>query len=81
MCRTFLDVTAQMRNSAHMRQMNEDELLSTAEVAERLNCSVATVNRWAAEGKLTTAAKLPGVRGPRLFHRADIETLAAKAAS
>lgn len=58
-----------------------DDLLTTAEVAEILGKSVPTVNRWAVEGKLTPARKLPGLRGPHLFYRADVEALTEDVAS
>jgi len=48
------------------------DLLSTAEVADLLGASVATVNRWAASGKLPVAHALPGIRGARLFARSDV---------
>lgn len=42
-------------------------LLTTAEVAQRFGVHVATVNRWAAAGKLPVALRLPGKRGDRLY--------------
>lgn len=53
-------------------------LISTAEAAQLLGRSVGTVNRWAANGRLTTVAKVPGPRGARFFDRAEVEALAAK---
>jgi len=38
------------------------DLLTTAQVAERYNASVATVNKWAASGKLPVALTVPGGR-------------------
>lgn len=55
----------------------QSDLVTTAEAAAILGCSVATVNRWAAEGRLTAAVQFPGVRGARLYVRADVEAEAA----
>ncbi|MGX7679110.1 helix-turn-helix domain-containing protein [Jatrophihabitans sp. DSM 45814] len=52
--------------------VNRSDLAATAEVAEILGRSVATVNRWAKDGKLRPVAKAPGIRGPYLFDRAEI---------
>lgn len=51
------------------------ELMSTAEVAAALDVDQATVNRWAREGDLPTAHKLPGPTGARLFRRDDVREL------
>jgi excisionase family DNA binding protein len=48
------------------------ELLTTAEVAERLRVGVSTVNRYARQG-LLTAVKLPG--GARRYRADDIDRL------
>ena len=57
------------------------DLLTTAEAAERLGTTVPTLNRWAAEGKIPTARKLPGLRGARLFLPADLDAFLASAAA
>lgn len=67
-----------MRKVSHMPATN---LLTTAEVAALLGTSVATVNRWAAAGKLPVAHSLPGIRGARLFDRSDVEALRAPVAT
>jgi predicted site-specific integrase-resolvase len=59
-----------MRTVAHMAELAT--LLTTAQVAEKLGKSVATVNRWAADGRLKPAAKAPGIRGAWLFDPADV---------
>lgn len=41
---------------------NIADLLTTAQVAERYNASVATINRWAAGGKLPVAFNAPSGR-------------------
>lgn len=55
--------------------MHNDEQLTTAEAAELLRVHVATVNRWAQDGRLPPIQKLPGLRGPNLFRRADVEDM------
>ena len=57
--------------------MPTDDLLTAAEAATELGTTVRTLNRWADEGKLPTAHKLPGVRGARLFTRSAVDDLAA----
>ena len=52
-------------------------LLSTSAVVELLNSAglsvtVSTVNRWAASGRLPSAAKTPGIRGARMFDMRDV---------
>lgn len=57
-----------------------DDLIPTATVAALLNKSVATINRWAAEGREDTpqpALTLPGDTGARLYRRADVEAYKA----
>jgi hypothetical protein len=56
-----------MSQSAH--------LLSTAQVAEILGKSTATVKRMALSGALTPALKLPGDTGAYLFTREDVEAV------
>ncbi len=50
-------------------------LITSAEAAEALDVTVATINRWAAAGTLPPAHKLPGGTGAYLFHPADIEAI------
>lgn len=72
MCVTFL-----MWHSSHMSNLphRTDDLVTTAEAAEISGKSVSTVNRWADCGRLPVAAKAPGVRGARFFHKSDVEQL------
>lgn len=53
-----------------------DEVLTTAEAAAVLGCSVPTVTRMATDGRLEPLRKLPGLRGDRLFERAEVERAA-----
>ena len=52
-------------------------LLTTAQVAERLNVSVPTINRWVRDGRITPTVEAPGLRGARFFDPADVTALAA----
>lgn len=56
------------------------DYLTTAQVAEKVGRTVATVNRWAAEGRLKPAHKLPGDTGAYLYRRTDVEDLLAESA-
>ena len=49
------------------------DLLMTAQAAEIVGKSVPTINRWAAEGVLPPAQKLPGRTGAYLFERSEVE--------
>ncbi len=53
------------------------ELIGTGEAARILDVHFSTVLRWAADGRLTLAGKLPAKNGAMLFDRADVEALAA----
>lgn len=57
------------------------DLVPTSVAAELLRVDVATVNRWAKTGRLPVAVKIPGLRGPNLYRRADVEALLADVAS
>jgi excisionase family DNA binding protein len=54
------------------------DLVTTAEAAEILGRPLATINRWASEGRLPRAAKLPGRTGANLYRRSDVEALASE---
>lgn len=55
----------------------QDELIPTSTVAKLLGKTVATINRWAAEGRIVPAMKLGPNTGARLYRRSDIEALLA----
>lgn len=54
-----------------------DGVLTTTQVAERLHCSLKTVQRMAADGRLHPKDKWPGRTGGFLFDVADVEQLQA----
>ncbi len=54
-----------------------EDYLTTAQVAELAHRTVTTVNRWAAEGRLKPAHKLPGDTGAYLYARTDVDALLA----
>lgn len=51
-------------------------LLTTAQVAERLGRSVSYVNAAAAAGKLNVEVQVPGATGARLYHPAEVDRFA-----
>ena len=57
--------------------MSNDELLFTADVAERLNVTARTVNRWVRDGRLKAQMQGPGSKGARMFHPAEVDRFAA----
>ena len=53
------------------------ELLTTAQVADQLGRSVSFINSAAAEGRIKPQYQLPGTKGARLYHPAEVERFAA----
>lgn len=64
-----------LRRSARLLYMDQPDLVSTSEAKDIIGCSIATVNRHAAAGRLPIAKQIDGIRGARLYHRADVEAL------
>jgi excisionase family DNA binding protein len=56
-----------------------NNLLSTAEAADRLGVSVRTVTRWAESGRLPVAHRMPGVTGAMLFEESAVDSLVGAA--
>ncbi len=56
------------------------DLIGSTESVRILRVDKATLTRWVAAGRITPAHQLPGRNGAFLFHRADIEKLAAERA-
>lgn len=57
--------------------MSNDELLSTAQVADRLGVTAYSVNRYVRDGKLKVEVQVPGPKGARLYHPAEVDRFAA----
>ena len=57
---------------------HDEQLLGSKQVCDTLRIDKATLSRWVATGRVTPAHQLPGRNGARLFHRADVEALAAR---
>lgn len=55
--------------------MSNTQFLSTAEVAELTGRDVATIGRWANNGKLPPIFKGKGLRGGYLFNREAVDAL------
>lgn len=58
----------------------QPDILTARATAARLGRSVSTVHRYVAEGKLTPALRIEGLRGAAFFHAADVDRLAARLA-
>lgn len=55
--------------------MPNEDLVSTSEAAAILGVDTRTVHRMVQSGRLPSQAKLPGLRGPYVLARADVEKL------
>ena len=60
--------------------MSKSEPIGTAEAAAALRCTTRQVARLVAAGRLEPLRKMPGLRGPYVFEREDVERLAAERA-
>ena len=58
--------------------MSISNLLTTAQVAERYGASRRTITRWARDGRLPVAARLPGETGALLFDPVEVEQALAE---
>jgi len=54
------------------------ELLTTAQAADVIGVSVATVHRMAETGELPVALKADGLRGPKFYRVEDVLPLAER---
>lgn len=61
--------------------MDTSELLTTREVAERLDTTTSTVNRWVNAGKLAPTVNFPGQTGARLFDPKSVDAFKLRLAS
>jgi excisionase family DNA binding protein len=57
-----------------------NDLLTTAQVAERLGLSVYTINRYVRDGRIRAEMQMPGSKGARLYHPAEIDRFAGSLA-
>jgi predicted site-specific integrase-resolvase len=54
------------------------DLVGTVEAAEIIGCERSSLSRWVALGKIAPALQVgTGTTGAHLFHRSDVEALAA----
>jgi len=60
---------------------NPEVLITSADACETLNIDRSTLSRWVASGRISPATKLPGIRGPFLFTRAEVERVKAAVAA
>jgi hypothetical protein len=56
-------------------------LLTSAQVAERLSRDIRTVHRMVDDGRIEAATKLPGETGAYLFEPAEVDRVAAELAA
>jgi excisionase family DNA binding protein len=59
---------------------NPEALITSAEACESLGIDRSTLSRWVASGRIAPATKLPGIRGPFLFTRTEVQRIMAVAA-
>lgn len=59
-----------------MTSTEPEGMVGSREACQILVIDKSTLSRWAADGTLTPAMKLPGRNGAFLFHRADVDQLA-----
>jgi excisionase family DNA binding protein len=52
------------------------DLITSAQASRIIGIHHSTVLKWVKAGRLTPAMKVPGLRGPMLFAREDVERLA-----
>lgn len=57
--------------------MPASDVIGAREAERLLGISQATLQRWVTNGRLPSARKLPGLRGPWLFDRSEVQELAA----
>ena len=59
----------------------EGALITARQAADMLGVGTTTIHRWTEAGKLPLAHKVEGLRGPNLYHLADVQVLAGRVAS
>ena len=58
--------------------IQNEQMLSSREVARQLGTTVTTVNRWVKAGKIAAALEFPGYRGQRLFAASEVARVRAE---
>ena len=61
--------------------MHSTDLIGTAEAAQIIGVERSTITRWVDAGRITVAHKLPGRTGATLFHRGEVQRVAAEYAA
>jgi excisionase family DNA binding protein len=55
-----------------------EDLLTSAQAAERLGIDRGTLTRWVQAGRIARAIKLTGKNGPALFDPAEVDRVRAE---
>lgn len=58
--------------------MQQPDLITADQAAEVIGVNRRTVTKWADNGRLPEAMRLPGGTGARLFDRAEVERVASE---
>ncbi len=61
-----------------MRDMPNPDLIGTTEAAEVIGIERSTISRWVKDGALNPAHRMTGQTGAFLFHRSEVERVAAE---
>jgi predicted site-specific integrase-resolvase len=61
--------------------MNSTDLIGSTEAARTIDVDKTTLTRWVQDGRIAAAHKLPGKNGAYLFHRGEVERVAAEYAA
>lgn len=70
-----------MSKMLSMSTSTTPDLLGTVQAAELIGIERSTLTRWSENGRITRAMKLPGKAGTVLFHRSEVERVAAEYAA
>lgn len=56
--------------------MSTIDVIGAREAEEILGVAQSTLQRWVKQGRINPVHQLPGLRGPYLFSRTDVEAFA-----